>query len=303
MSWFLLSFIPPFLWGVNTVVDQYLARRYFAGQPAALQAFQGTLTCLAAILIFIVFPMSDWVWGAIVMAMLAGALLNLSYVPYVKALQGDDVTLVVALFQLLPVFVFAGEWLFLEGGADLRQFGAASIVIAASLSLVWDFKIRRLKWQPLLLMGLSCIGIAGVVLISKAIAGQIHWIHIAAWMGIGAGVSSSCMFLQDKQRAKAVVHSIQEKPALVISLSIIQEAVSRGAMILNHYILLIASSAALVQTAISGAQPLYVLILGGIAWLLAKDVYDKPDWKGHTFQKLVCILIMIGGLALLYGLV
>lgn len=171
MEWFFLSFIPPFLWGVNTVVDQYLGRQFFKGHPATLQAWQGLLTCVSGMLILFVFPDLQWVWGAIIIALVSGIVLNLSYVPYMQALQGDDVTLVVALFQLLPIFVFIGEFLFLDGMVTSKQFGAAMLVIAASLILVWDFQLKRLALRPLLLMTASCIGIASVVLMSKAIAG------------------------------------------------------------------------------------------------------------------------------------
>lgn len=303
MAWFFLSFIPPLLWGLNTVVDQYLSRRHFMGHPAALQASQGVLTCVSGVVILCIFPPSQWVWAAIALSVLAGVILNTSYVPYMKALQGDDVTLVVALFQLLPVFVFVGEWLFLGGGANLAQTGAALVVILASLALVWDPQIKRFNVRPVLLMAISCIGIATVVLISKSLAGQIHWLHIAAWMGLGAGASSLVIFIQDRRRMIYVASAVKASPAHVMGLSIAQEFLSRSAMALHQYVLLIASSAALVQTVVSGIQPLYVLVLGGVAWMIANDIYDKPDWRGHSLQKLLCIIVMIAGLCGLYQVV
>lgn len=122
-------------------------------------------------------------------------------------------------------------------------------------------------------------------------------------MGLGAGASSIGLFFQDRSRIDVLKQSIHHHKVSVIALSVVQELFSRSAMALHHYVLLIASSAALVQTIVSGVQPLYVLVMGGIAWLVAPLIYEKPDLKGKTLQKLLAIAVMIAGISLLYDLI
>jgi uncharacterized membrane protein len=105
MSWFLLALFAPALWASTNFFDKYLVEKYFHGSGAgALMIFSALVGIIVLPIVVIVEPgvLSTDVSSAAAIIPL-GWIYLCGIIPYLYALQKGDVTVVVPMWQLIPV--------------------------------------------------------------------------------------------------------------------------------------------------------------------------------------------------------
>src|SRR5262245_20283977 len=135
MHWISVALLAPACWAVGNHIDKYLlAKKLDRRGIGSLMICSALIGALAMPLILIVQPQ---VLGIsllhAVLIMLNGMLYVLGLLPYFHALQRDEASIVVPLFQTSAVFSFLLGLLVL--GEDLTgwQLGAALLIICGSI--------------------------------------------------------------------------------------------------------------------------------------------------------------------------
>lgn len=297
MAWYVYCLIPAYLWAVANLVDQHLSRKYFKGDSAGLQATTGIFSFVSGIIVITFFGSGhDIAPQQIALLVFLGAFLNLSYIPYIRALQIDESKIVIPLFQMIPVMVFFMAWVFLGEMLTTIQFIASFAIILAAIGISYDFEKWSLKTKTLFLMVLSCLGIAIFDVASRHLVQEIHWVLVAGYTMIGAGLFSASVFLTKRDSFHNAVSLFKTQRVRLFSIFIVVEMTSRSAMLLFQKAMFVAPATALVQVIIGGFQPLFIIAMTFVFAFFVPDTVARIKIDKMFFWHLLCIGTMSVGL-------
>lgn len=130
MNWILLSLLAPLFWTSSNFVDKYILNRYTQGIFDFL--FYSSLTSwLFFLFLFIWFGKPELtIYSLIPIA--TGAILIYSYGFYAKALEKNDTSNIVILFELIPVVTAILAFLFLAQNLSGQELLGFIIVLAGA---------------------------------------------------------------------------------------------------------------------------------------------------------------------------
>ena len=163
MSWFLIALIGPILWAVVNHIDKYLlsSNDDQGSNVGALMIFS-TLQC-GVLVLPILYLINHDIFSVslqnIIFLIVIGVLSIFAILPYMYALNEEEASIVIPLFQLIPIwgyffsFVLLGEtlnWVQVVG-CLLIIFGSIVITIEEDLDEKIKFKKREEKIKRLLI--------------------------------------------------------------------------------------------------------------------------------------------------------
>ena len=303
MNWIILAFLAPTFWALANYVDKFVIGKYLKSSTTgagSLVVFTGLTASLIALLIGIihgdVFIISLKQTAAIAFA---GALLVASFIPYLKALQNEDSSVVVPLFQLIPVFSYFLAFIFLGEQLSAIQILAGIIVIVGSVGISLDLdKKFSIKRKVFLLMGLSSLMIAVNSLIFKMVALNTNFWVTGFWEYVGAGIFALMLIICVKTYRKEFLSLVGENGLAVSSLNIGGEVLNLSAKLSVAFATL-STPIALIWI-INGLQPFIILVLGIIINLTIPHLIKESAERKHLVQRGVCSVIIFIGIYLLF---
>jgi drug/metabolite transporter (DMT)-like permease len=195
MTWFFLALLGPLLHGISSHIDRCLMQRFFTVDGAGIVL---VVTCIFAGLASPVFYLlaPDVVQVPVAQLLIIGAVAVIytgGLWAYLTALQDEDTTVVVILYQLVPVFGLGLGHLALGEAVTLRHLLATVVILLGALLVLIDRRPGRVRRRTLGLMVVASLALAlGAVLFKlAAVQGQawtvLFWQHLA-YLGLGLGM-------------------------------------------------------------------------------------------------------------------
>lgn len=301
MNWHLFAFVAPALWAACNYIDKYLLTRHFkdADSTGVLMMVSGFVAALAAVVLFFAgvnIGAPSLVYKLIMIG--NGMMFIPAFLPYFVALREEDASIVVPIYQTIPVFGYFLGLFFLGEHLRVTQIVAGLIIILGAIGLSLDFSQKlTLKAKPLLLMLLSSAILSVENLIFKKVAlHETFWIT-SFWEYFGAGLFALALLLFTRKYRGGFLELFTKKRG-VLGLIIFQEGLNVGANLMASFALLLAPLA-LVSVIVNGLQPFYVLVLGIVLTLLWPKQIKEKLTKRDLLQKIIFIIIIFAGTALL----
>jgi drug/metabolite transporter (DMT)-like permease len=297
MNWFFISLISPALWAICNHLDKYLLGHFFkgasAGAPLIFTGFSAiTLTTIIAIFHPAVFHITV---GLAVLAVIGGASYIFGLIPYMYALQKDEASRVVPLFQLVPVFTYFLALIFLQEVLTFKQITAVLLIIGGAFLLsaelgIGSFKIKR---SVLLLVALSSLLLSLNGLVFKAVATESNFWTASYWSYVGVIFAGAVLLCGVRTYRNALLKIIRQRQLTVLGLTAFNESISIIAR-LTYWFAATLAPVALVQV-VSSAQSLFVFIYGLALTIFIPKFGSESVIKAHLVQKLVSIAIILMG--------
>lgn len=298
MSWYLFAFLSPLLWAVSNHIDKYILSKYLKNaNTGVLAIFAGLVGFLFSCGVAIFSPGSIWgisIFHAIVI-ILNGALLIVAYIPYYYALNNEDASSVVPLYQLIPIFTFVlGFILFRETISQTQIFAGILIIIGAVLiSIDLDRGGINIKKRVLLLMSLSSLLISIHFLVFKFIAVEETFLRTVFWEYIGAAIVAIFLLLFITSFRNNFVDALKENSIGVIFINLINEVINITAKIFANYASLFVP--VVVVNLANGLQPFFVFVIGIILTLTLPFLGKEKITRKFIIQRTVAIVILFVG--------
>lgn len=301
MNWFLIALLAPALWSATNHIDKYLLGKYFkGGGMGSLMIFSSLvgLFVLPFILMFENNVFSIGRWQAFIIVV-NGMIWVFGLLPYMYAIAKDEASVVVPLFQMIPIFTYLLGYFFLGEVLTTRQILASMLIItgAVGISLDLNEKLPKIKKDVLALMVLSsfCIALNGFIF--KYVALDATFWVTSFWSYVGFVVSAVCLFVFVKSYRTQFLSVIRVNKGPVIGLNILNEVLNVTAMLSITYASLLAPLA--LVWVVNGFQPLFVFVYGVIITLFLPKVGRESLLKKHLLQKIVAIIVIFVGTYLL----
>lgn len=144
MSWILLSILTAFFWALSNIVDKFIFTRW-AIKPIVPVMFSGIIGTLIGAGIYFFRGLAEISPVNLVWAAAAAFFYLLGFVFYFKAVKAEEISRIIPMFFLTPLFIFLLATLFLgekltpanHAGIFLLVTGA--VLISSKKSLDWRF--------------------------------------------------------------------------------------------------------------------------------------------------------------------
>lgn len=312
MDWIFIALMAPAAWAAANHIDKYLLSKHLAAQGmGALLLFSSAVGPLLLPVIWFLQPnvMQIAPMHALILVT-NGVLYIVSLVPYFMALQRDEASFVIPLFQITAVFSYVLGLIFLKEQLTIGQAAAAGLIVVGSVLISLQVHAPTRKDHPkrlhlrrdvLLLMLVASFMNALNWLLFKFVAGQENFLVSSFWEYVGFALFFAVSFGfvgPLRQNFLAVLTSAApSKRRSVVGFSLLNEGLSTVAKVATNWASL--SGPLALISAIHGLQPAFVFVLG-ILLTLFVPVYGREDiTRGTLAQKISAIMLTITGVALL----
>lgn len=300
VNWFFIALIPPLLWAVNNHIDKYLLSRYFkSGGIGALLVFSSLIGVPIVIGIAIFSPGIISVGLSSVFVATTGIVYILALIPYLYALRDDEASLVVPLFQLIPVVSYLLAFFFLGETLTANQIlGGFAIVVGGILIQVKHLDGRTFKfnhkvfWLMIASSLLFSLSFFLFKFFSSAGVGELNFWQLAFWEYVGFSVTG-LLLLGVPQYRKEFFKVLSENKISYLGINVFAEMLNISAKLLFNYVSLFIPLALI--WSINGTQGFFVVLVGALLTLffpsIAKEDISK---KGLAHKALAVFVIIIG---------
>lgn len=302
MNWFLIALLPPIFWSITNHIDKYLLTKYFKGGAI------GSVAIFSAIISLLLLPIIIFIHPAVLQTFnysylliaLNGTLYLLATLPYFYALEKDDASLTVPLFQMIPVFSFILGYIFLKETLTVTQIIGGLIILVSSIFIslnISDIKKMKMKWNIFGLMVLSSILYALNFLFFKRFAIETDFWITSFWEYIGFAFFGVFLLIFIKNYRRGFIHVLRTNKLQVLEINGLNEIINIVAKI-SFNVASLLTPVTLVWI-INGLQPLFVFIFGILLTILLPKISQEDISKKTLIQRVIAIFIITIGVYLI----
>ncbi len=305
LNWFLIALIAPILWSIVNHIDKHLLSRYFEGKGVgAIMLFSSLFS--AVILPIIAFFYHSQIFNLpfydLALLLLVGLISAGAFYFYLRAMDIEEASIVVPLFQLIPIFGYFLSFLIIGESLSIQQIMYSLLIIAgiAILSVEIDLESNFIFRKKVLYFVASSSFLFALhdVLFKKVAVQDTFWVS-AFWQYAGLTIFGIFLFFISQHFRQEFLRMIKGHNLNILSLNIVSESLYILGNLANNFATLLAPVA--IVLVVSSYQPLFVFI-GGVflTIFLPKIITEKISHK-HLVHKSISILIIIIGSYLLYS--
>lgn len=218
---------------------------------------------------------------------------------YFKALEKNDTSVVIVMFQLIPVFSYILALIFFKENLAIKQIIWWLIIILSAILISIDFEERnnKNKQVALALMTLSSLLFATYFFLFDIGIRNSSYNSCAFWFQIGLLILG-IVFLCIKSFRTTFIEAIKNNGKKYFSLNITNETINLIANLLVNFANVTIPLA--LANILNGFQWAFVFILG-VLWVIFLPKYFKENLsKRVVIQKMSCIVLSIIGLTIMF---
>ncbi len=292
-SWIVFVLAAQLIWSVTSIIDKVVLSRNYIKNPFVFVVFNGLMNVLAVFLIPLV-GLEKLSWFNFSMALLFGVSFSLGLVAYYKAVQSDEISKVVMLFNLEPIMILALSMIFLGEILTRNRLIGFFLLLGAAILVSYHkiegkFKLSKVFYLMLVSGILASIGFvaAKYVYNSASFWSAAIWLRITSMSAMLALLAPSIreefreVFIENRKKAR--------------NLLIFKMVIDFSAFVLLGFAI-VQGPIALVNVLTVALLPLTVFALTLVtSGYLPHIIKEKID-KSSIFRKIVAIVLIIAGI-------
>jgi len=296
MTWLLVAISAYFLFAVVNIVDKYLLGGRIPS-PKVYAFYTGVLGILILSLVpfgFLVIPKIS----VIILALLAGAFHILGVFVFFVGLKTFEASRIMpAMSALLPIFTLGFASVFAEKVLALSDITAFVLLLAGTILITWE-KTKTVTLKSIKIAILAAFLFALYFITAKFVYLEQPFISGFIWTRIGAFLMVSFLLFSKEVRADIRRPKIAQRKTWAIFLP--NELASASGFILQNWAVALAPLAFLgIINVLEGIKFVFVLIFVTFLSLKFPQILKEEISRKILFQKIIAILLIGGGLALL----
>lgn len=303
-SWFLVALIAPILWSIVNHIDKYILSRYQEGRGVgAILIFSSlsSIIILPFIAYFYRFQIFNISLVDFLVLIIIGFLGATAFYFYLKAMDIEEASVVIPLFQFDPVFGYILSYFILNELLNINQILASVLILIGimllSVEIDADNKFKLKKKALFLVAASSFLFALGGVLFKKLALVDSFWISIF-WQYVGLTIFGISILIFYKKFRQDFVMMVTTPTLKVLTLNVVSELLYIIGGLANNFAILIAPVA--LVFVVNSYQSLFVFIFGVLFTIFLPHFASEKISRKHFFHKLISIIIILIGSYLLY---
>ncbi len=301
MTWFFLALIAPFLWAIVNHVDKYLLSNEFNGRSInSLMIFSTLIGVFVLPIAYLIEPSIFTISTRNALLLITvGIMSAIAIALYLHALEEEETSIVVALFQTIPLFGALFAYIMLGEVLTTEQLFGCLIIVLGSILITAEFnedkKIRFKKKVLYLMLGSAALFGFYETLFKVAAIDESFWVS-TFWEHIGLVMVAIALLLVPRYR-KDFIALASTNGKKIISLNVGSEVLTIVGNILVNYAMILAPVALVLTT--SSVQPFIVFVIGIAITVMFPRIAQEKISKKHIFQKVIAICILFVGVIMI----
>jgi bacterial/archaeal transporter family protein len=289
MGWIVFSILAALAWAIANIIDKFVLTNWVNKPAVPLQIF-GVVGLMSSLIVYFLRGFSDLSISNILLALFAGLLYALMSYFYYFAVKLGDISRVIPLFYLAPLFILLLASVFIgEQFTAIKYAGIFLLVFGSLLISIKDFSkitFGKASW----LMILSALAMSLEQIITKYLLSFTDFWTIFSWIRIGSFLALIPVYILNYSDLISAINKNGKKVLLVISMN---EAINIAGVIF----ITIAASIGYITlvNSIASIQPLFVLALVLFMGVFFPKFLNEKNEKSTILVKLAAILTMLAG--------
>jgi len=294
VTWFFLALVAPFLYAVTNHIDKALISKYFKeGGVGTLILFSSLLSAIAIPVILFFEPnvlTSDL--SSILLLSLVGILDIAILWCYLVALEGDEPSIIIVFYQLVPVFALLFGFILLGESLSYMQLIAMAIVMFGTtlVSVELDennrFKLRR---KTVIYMTLAAAAWAAESVLFKYVALEENVWRSLFWEHLMLAFVGLLIFILVKKYRLHFLKALKENSGAILGLNVTNEVLYMVGNITVAFAVMLAP-VALVLLA-EPMQAFFVFIIGLFLSFFFPGIHKEKITAFSLVQKVSALTI------------
>ena len=219
---------------------------------------------------------------------------------YFCALKRDDTTIIVIMFNLVPVFSLLLSPLFLSGQEvrPLQLVGCLIVLLAAMIVTFESDKKRfsKAKLITLLMMAFVSLGYSLWFILTRVVTQNHDFELTTFWLNVMVFAVGLLAFLLLKKYRKSFTALVEKNGPVMFGLNITNELFNSFGMVLTTFAGTMIP-VALVSFCSQGVQPFMSLLIGLLLTTFFPKIGKENVSKGEIARRVITVLICAIGLA------
>ena len=298
----LLGILAAFLWGVTNHIDKFMVSGIDSGKDS-IKVLLVFSTFVAGIILtpvwLILSKFNIGISLASLISIFAAAVVYIIAVTlYFKAMEKNDASVVVVMFQMIPVFSYIMALILFKENLTLKQIIGSLIILLSAILISFNFNGRnnKKKLKALILMTLSSFLCAVYFILFDIGLRNSSYYSCVFWYQIGLliiGIALLCIKTYRVPFKKAVKNNGKR----YLFLNISNEVINLIANALVNFANLTVPIA--LVNVLTGLQGAFAFILGVLGTIFIPKYIKEDLSKKVVIQKVACIILSIIGLIVL----
>lgn len=304
-NWFLIALAAPILWSIVNHIDKHLLSRYLEGRGV------GALLLFSSLFSILILPIIAFFFHAeifnlpfyhLAILLFAGLINAGAFYFYLRAMDIDEASVVVPLFQLVPVFGYFLGYLILGESLSLQQVMYSLLIIAgiAILSVEIDLENNYSFRKKVFFLVASSSFLFALhdVFFKKVALVDTFWVSVF-WQFAGLTLFGIICFFVSRHFREEFLRMLKGHNLNILSLNIISESLYVLGNLANSFATLLAPVA--IVLVVSSYQPIFVFIGGILLTIFLPKIITEKISRKHLIHKSISIIIIVIGSYLLYS--
>lgn len=292
MSWIFLSILAALIWSVVNIFDKYIISK-LVEKPIVPVIVMGIIGLIASAAIFIFHGFQPLSVINIVLAIVAGIFYVLMTFLYFHAIKIEELSKVIPLFYLTPLFILIIAAFFLgEIFTPLKYLGI--ILLVAGAIIISSNKVSLNFGKAFWLMVLASFVMAINQVITKYLLGFADFWTIFGYIRIGAFAALVPTIIMNMESFKGIYKKQGLRPFGFIT-------ASESLNMLGVLFITLAATTGFITlvNALSSVQSFFVLLLTVIISIFYSQILKEEVGKLIVVRKIFAIVIMFVGVILI----
>ena len=287
-DWVLLTIVATVLWAGTNILDKYILSK-LVNNPLLPLIFSCCIGFIAAIIIFFLTKGTPLPFNYILVTLAAGVCYTVAISLYFKAVLIEDISKIVALWYLTPLFTALFSAIFLHEVFTFQKYlGLVFLVVGAFMIELKEFHFTPSKGLKLMIISSVFLAV-NYVAIKYALDQSDFW-TVFAWARFGSFVGLIPFVYIQRQIIIRSLAQLPKKAAILMSVS--EGTGTAGIVFITAAA---ATGYATLVNAFSSIQPLFVLIFSIILSLFFPAILKEVFTKKTAARRLLAIVCMVVG--------
>jgi len=303
--WFLFALVGPILWSIVNHIDKHILSNYSEGKGVgAILVF----SCLSSVFVLpLIFVMEYQELGqvtgnALLSLLLIGFMSATAFYFYLKAMDSEEASVVVPMFQLIPVFGYVLGYTILDEVLNTMQMVSCLVIISGIIIISINTEERNkisVKKQTLVYATMSSFLFALHDTLFKKIAlVESFWVA-TFWQYLGICLFGLALILLKKEFRNDLQYMFQGSARKMIALNVMSEVLYVAGNLANNFATMLAPIALVLV--VSSYQSVFVLLGSLILAVFVPSLAREHISRLALIQKCISIVLIIIGSYFLYN--
>lgn len=291
MSWILFPILAALIWAIKGILDKFMLANYIK-KPIVPVLVLGIFDLAAIALIFLINGFDHLSWQNLALAFVGGLASLMIIVLYFKAVRIEEISRVIALIYLTPLFVTILAAVFLGERFTLGKYAGILLLITGAVLISYKFgKITFGKAFWYMLLASVSFGIYAVI--TKYLLGFADFWSVFSYTRLSMIL---CMLPIFFLRYKDLLEAARERGKMAVLSASSSEALNLTALLLFTA----AASAGFITLveALTAIEPFFVLVFAVILSIFYPKIIKEETGKKIVAIKLLAIILIFSGTVL-----